>query len=171
MDGFTVAQTIRNDGDLTGVTVMMLTSERGSGDIARAKSLGLSAYLMKPIKRGELLSVIRSAKGRPQIEPDAQAPLEQTEGEQRPVRILLVDDSEDNRLLIQAYLKTLPHTLDMAENGEMAVSKFQNGIYDVVLMDMQMPVMDGYTATRTIRAWEQERQRPATPLWPSPLMP
>jgi CheY-like chemotaxis protein len=119
---------------------------------------------MKPIKRSELLEVIRSAKGRPRKELDVQAPSAQTSGEQRPIRILLVEDSEDNRLLIQAYLKTLPHALDIAENGEIAVLKFQNGRYDVVLMDMQMPVMDGYTATRTIRAWEQEKQRTMTPI-------
>ena len=79
-------------------------------------------------------------------------------------RILLVDDSEDNRVLIQFYLKNQPYQLDIAENGEIGVRKFMMGDYDLVLMDIQMPVMDGYTATRHIREWEQEHEREATPI-------
>ncbi|MCK4235752.1 MAG: response regulator [Candidatus Krumholzibacteria bacterium] len=75
------------------------------------------------------------------------------------MHILLVEDSEDNRLLIQAFIKKPPATIDTAENGAIAVDKFKNGKYDLVLMDMQMPVMDGYTATRKIREWEQEKNR------------
>jgi len=80
------------------------------------------------------------------------------------LRILLAEDSEDNRLLIKTYLKQTPHCLEMAENGEIAVEKFQQGEYDLVLMDMNMPVMDGYTATRTIRQWEAREGKPATPI-------
>ncbi|HPN08951.1 MAG TPA: ATP-binding protein [Syntrophales bacterium] len=80
------------------------------------------------------------------------------------LRILLAEDSEDNRLLIKTYLKQSPHCLEMAENGEIAVEKFQQGEYDLVLMDMNMPVMDGYTATRTIRQWEAREGKPATPI-------
>lgn len=78
--------------------------------------------------------------------------------------ILLVDDSEDNRLLIQAYLKKTGHTVDTAENGEMAVNKFKSGRYDLVLMDMRMPVMDGYAATSDIRRWESETGRTPAPI-------
>ena len=76
----------------------------------------------------------------------------------RNLNILLVDDSEDNRMLIRAYLKSTPHHLDIAENGAIAVEKFRAGSYDLVLMDMQMPVMDGYSATQAIRAWESEHR-------------
>ena len=72
----------------------------------------------------------------------------------RPLRILLVEDSEDNRLLILSYLKKTPYQIDIAENGEIAVEKFKSGEYDLVLMDIQMPVMDGYAATKAIRKWE-----------------
>lgn len=75
-----------------------------------------------------------------------------------------MDDSADNRLLVQAYLKRSPYQLDLAENGEVAVEKFKSGKYDLVLMDMQMPVLDGYTATRTIRAWESQSGLKATPI-------
>jgi len=84
--------------------------------------------------------------------------------EHRPLRILLVEDSPDNRVLLQAYLQQTPYQLDIAENGAIAVEKFRAGNYDLVLMDIQMPVMDGYTATRALREWEHARQLPATPI-------
>jgi CheY-like chemotaxis protein len=80
------------------------------------------------------------------------------------LRILLAEDSPDNRLLIAAYFKRLPYQIETAENGKVAVTKFILGRYDIVLMDIQMPVMDGYTAVRIIRAWEVEHHRPATPI-------
>jgi CheY-like chemotaxis protein len=79
-------------------------------------------------------------------------------------RVLLVDDSPDNRLLIRAFLKPQPHLIDEAEDGEIAVRKFAQGAYDVVLMDLQMPVVDGFEATRRIRALEQARGAPPTPI-------
>ena len=82
----------------------------------------------------------------------------------KPLRILLVEDTEDNRLLIQSFLKKTPCQIDIAENGEIAVEKFKCDRYDLVLMDMQMPVMDGYTATREIRKWEQEKGMRTTPI-------
>jgi len=88
------------------------------------------------------------------------APLEDL----RPLRILFVEDSPDNRLLIQSYLKKTPYQLDIAENGQIAVERFISGKYDLVLMDMQMPVMDGYTATREIRKWENQKGVKATPV-------
>jgi CheY-like chemotaxis protein len=82
----------------------------------------------------------------------------------RPLHILLAEDSPDNRLLIAAYFKRFPYQVDTAEDGKVAVEKFISGHYDLILMDIQMPVMDGYAATRTIRAWETEHRRPATPI-------
>ena len=80
------------------------------------------------------------------------------------LRILLVEDSRPNRLLVQAYLKNTQHQLETAENGEAGVTKFTGGEYDLVLMDMQMPVMDGYAATRAIRQWQTERGVEPTPI-------
>lgn len=80
------------------------------------------------------------------------------------VAILLVDDMEDNRLLITLLLKGTTYRLDTAENGAVAVDKLQCGTYDLVLMDIQMPVMDGYQATLAIRAWEREQGRVPTPI-------
>jgi CheY-like chemotaxis protein len=75
-----------------------------------------------------------------------------------------VEDSKDNRFLVQAYLKSTPYQVDIAENGEVGVHKFTTGKYDLVLMDLQMPVMDGYTATKAIREWESGQATKPTPI-------
>ena len=80
------------------------------------------------------------------------------------MRILLTEDSVSNRLLIQSYFKKTPYDLDLAENGEIAVDMFKAVRYDLVFMDMEMPVMDGYAATREIRRWERECDMPPTPI-------
>src|SRR3954452_19069425 len=80
------------------------------------------------------------------------------------LRILLVEDSPDNRTITVAYMKDTPYRVDIAENGAIALEKFTAGPYDLVLMDRQMPVMDGLTATRAIREWEQANHRPLTPI-------
>jgi len=80
------------------------------------------------------------------------------------LNILLVEDNEDNRLLISTYLKKTPHRLHMAENGAVAVEAVKAGNFNIVFMDMQMPVMDGYTATREIRQWEKAQARTAVPI-------
>jgi PAS domain S-box-containing protein len=78
------------------------------------------------------------------------------------LQILLVEDSTDNRTITVAYLQDTPYRVEIAENGAIAVEKFTAGHYDLVLMDRQMPVMDGLTATRAIREWEQANHRPPT---------
>ena len=80
------------------------------------------------------------------------------------LRILLVEDSSDNRTITVAYLKDTPYRVEFAENGALAYETFIAGHYDLVLMDRQMPVMDGLTATRAIRAWEQANGQPPTPI-------
>ena len=81
-----------------------------------------------------------------------------------PLHILLAEDSLDNRFLIATYLKNLPYELEVAEDGRVAIDKFKSSRYDLVLMDMQMPQIDGLTATRTIRQWESERGLSPTPI-------
>jgi signal transduction histidine kinase len=83
----------------------------------------------------------------------------------RPVHILLAEDSPDNRELIKAYLKGLPYTIEVAENGQVALEKFMHARrFDLVLMDVHMPVMDGYTAVRKIRAWERANDCAPAPI-------
>jgi CheY-like chemotaxis protein len=78
------------------------------------------------------------------------------------LHILLVEDSPDNRTITLAYLQDTPYRVEIADNGTVAYKKFTAEHYDLVLMDRQMPVMDGLTATRAMRAWEQANHRPPT---------
>lgn len=78
--------------------------------------------------------------------------------------ILLVDDSEDNRKLIELYLKGLPYNVESAENGLVAIEKYKNSSFDMILMDIQMPQLDGYIATQKIRKWEEDNNLAATPI-------
>ena len=79
-------------------------------------------------------------------------------------RVLLADDAEDNRLVIQAFLKGTPYRIEEAQNGAEAFDRFQESGYDAVLMDLNMPIMDGYTATRKIREWEAAVGADRTPV-------
>jgi PAS domain S-box-containing protein len=163
MDGFAVAGEVRKHPDLAGTTVLMLTSDNRASDVARCRELDIPAYLVKPVRRADLLASIRTALGNRRSEA-AGNEVHKATAVERPCRVLLADDSEDNIFLVRSYVKETGWTLDTAENGRDAVEKFMAGRYDVVLMDMQMPVMDGYEAARRIRAWEHERGAAPTPI-------
>jgi len=165
MDGFELAKHLKDEmGAPVLARVMMLTSDNRSGDTTRCKELGISSYLVKPVKKAELLEAIAIILGRKDVSAVGRV------AEVKPVdfskvrsfNILLVEDSADNRLLIQTYFKRTSDNIDIAENGEIAVEKFKSGKYDLVLMDIQMPVMDGYTATGEIRKWEKENGKKET---------
>jgi CheY-like chemotaxis protein len=143
----------------------MLTSDNRAGDVARGRALGVAAYLVKPVKRAELLEAIQKpVPARPAlVERPAAPPGGVLEGAQG-LRILLAEDSQDNVLLIQSYLKPSGCSVDVARDGEVALRMFISGTYDVVLMDVQMPVMDGYSTTRRIRQWEGENRARPVPI-------
>ncbi len=166
MGGFELAEYVRNHPSLVGMTILMLTSDNRIGDAGRCRELGVT-YLVKPVRRSELLESIRAAVERP-LTPDGARPELDNEfraaPKETPLHILIAEDSDDNLFLIRSYLKGSGWMLDTAANGEEAVRAFASGLYDVVLMDMQMPVMDGYTATREIRAWERDHQAEPTPI-------
>ncbi|MBC9786081.1 response regulator [Heliobacterium chlorum] len=166
MDGFQVAELIQGEPGLQGSTVLMVTSDNRQGDILRAKQLGLAAYLVKPVRRAALYDTLTRIIGVDSraMERDAGSINSGEPKGERPLRILLVDDAEDNCLLVRTYLKDLPYQIDIAENGSIAVEKYKEGNYDVVLMDMLMPIMDGYIATAEIRRWEKEMERKEIPI-------
>jgi two-component system sensor histidine kinase/response regulator len=167
MDGFELAKHIKETmGNIKNTAVMMLTSDNRSGDRELCKEFDITFYLVKPVKKAELLAAIATIMGRktePIVGkiPEARA-VDLTKI--RSLNLLLVEDSADNRLIIRAYFKRASDHIDIAENGAIAVEKFKAGKYDLVLMDVQMPIMDGYTATREIRKWEQEQGRKQTPI-------
>jgi PAS domain S-box-containing protein len=165
VDGFQVAEHIHQNPGLAETIILMLTSENRAVDVARGRALGVAAYLVKPVKRAELLEAIQEALagGVPAAERLLAQPDGVPDGAQG-LRILLAEDSQDNVLLIQSYLKASGCTPDVARNGEDALRKFISGSYDIVLMDVQMPIMDGYAATRRIREWERENGAAPAPI-------
>lgn len=164
MGGLKTAEIIKADPLISQTVIIMITSELRGGDRERLRTLGVASYLMKPVKRNELKNAVLTAMGQKNIESVKMPSVAAPSDELKPMSILLVEDNEDNRLLMKSYLKKTLHSVDIAENGQIAVGKFKAGRYDIVLMDMQMPVMDGYTATAEIRKWEAEMGVKRTPV-------
>ncbi|MBU0682447.1 MAG: response regulator [Proteobacteria bacterium] len=164
MDGFAVAEYLSRHPDRENLTIMMLSSDNQAGDIKRCKALGVAEYLVKPVQRPALLEAIALAlwdKGDADTMQSPPSPQKHPAGS---FRILLAEDSQENQFLVQAFLEGSPYQLDFAENGVLAVEKFIANRYDLVLMDIQMPRKDGYSASREIRAFEQKTKQPATPI-------
>ena len=169
-DTHTLGQLIVEASSCGASIVTMIHCDNLAADIARLKSLKLGTYLIKPIDIHELVKVIRHVivgdnvdvpQDHPRLASDAR-PLPIID---RPLRILFADDSTDNRTLVRAFLKKTPYHLDEVENGRQAIDGFiAAGDYDLVLMDIQMPEVDGYAATRAIREWEREHSRARTPI-------
>jgi CheY-like chemotaxis protein len=163
MDGFHVVEAIRRSELDAGLTMIMMASDHWADDIARTYDMGLGGYLTKPIRRSDLLQTVGiamdRARGVQAVAPPVGTPIPDTS---RPLHILLVEDSPDNQVLIRSYLKSTAYRVDVAEHGGVALEQFKREHYDVILMDMNMPVMDGYEATRAIRAWEQQQDLPKT---------
>lgn len=173
---------IVNDGlpDMKGLDLCRFMKERmGSGHVPlilqqsdmrdevlrQARELGIGGHVYKPISRRRLLSAVATALGQDQPSPTAPPTvISQNPAESTALRILLVEDLEDNRAVVRLFLKNTPHIIEEAENGAIGVQMFQTSRYDLVLMDIQMPVMDGLAATAAIRAWEQAQHRSPTPI-------
>ncbi|HYB90906.1 MAG TPA: response regulator [Candidatus Binataceae bacterium] len=169
MDGIEVARRLKasHDGDgRQAPVVVMLTSDDLSITPALLGELGIHTYLVKPVRRAELLDAIgRSLGGAKGLQSPAQGrPQAELRAELKDLRILLADDSPDNRLLVSAFLGKTGWKLDEAEDGAAAVEMFKAGKYDLVLMDMRMPVMDGLAATKAIREWERQNHLARTPI-------
>ncbi len=170
MNGLEVAKIIRHEKLPTQPLILMLSSDDFQPQLARLKELGLDAYLVKPITRKELFEAIfrviedanRNSADNLPARGEERAVAKATEPAE--TRILVAEDSADNRLLIGAYLRREPYQIDFAENGRQAVEKFTAGRYGLVFMDIQMPAMDGLDATRAIRKWESDNQLDSTPI-------
>lgn len=131
MDGFQVVEEIRRDSPPKNLTIVMLASDHWADDIARTYDLGLGGYLIKPIRKSDLLQTVSIALDRSRgIQPmaglNSAEPTASTEV--RALRILLVEDSTDNQLLIRSYLKPTPYHLDIADHGAIALERFKMAI-------------------------------------------
>lgn len=155
MDGFELTERIRRSTGAHDTKVIMLSSAGQRGDPARCKSLGIDAYLSKPVKQSDLFRSILTAFGA--VTPNGSVPL--SVASQSPpeasYRVLVAEDSLVNQRLAARLLEKRGHTVVIANNGSEAVDALDRERFDVVLMDVQMPVMDGFQATALIREKEK----------------
>jgi signal transduction histidine kinase/DNA-binding response OmpR family regulator len=156
MDGFQLAEEIRKNPQLSGATIMMLTSGGQRGDAARCRELGLAGYLTKPVGQAELLdAVLRVAGSQRFADKPSLVTRHSLREEGRPLHILLAEDNAVNQKLASRLLERHGHNVVTAANGRQALERLETERFDLVLMDVQMPEMDGFEATATIRKTEE----------------
>jgi two-component system sensor histidine kinase/response regulator len=159
LDGLSAAEKIRQDPALSSLPIIMISAYGREKEVERAEALGLNGFLFKPIKQSALFDAIMEALGRP-----APARSKETEYDGTPdftgAKVLLVEDNETNRIVARELLARANVTPVEAENGLQALEMVANDRFDLVLMDLQMPEMDGLTATRTIRETAHGRDVP-----------
>jgi CheY-like chemotaxis protein len=175
IDGVELARRIHADAHLKDIPLMLLTSSGQRGDSARYQTAGFSAYLLKPVLIDTLRRSMASVLGI-HASDDANKPLvtqhtvaesircEQRQAPRLSGRILLAEDNMVNRQVALAMLSKLGLKADIAENGREAVEHFAPDTYDLILMDCQMPEMDGYRATQSSRAIEGGKHIPIVAL-------
>ena len=175
-DGNDVAQFIREELKSSEIKIIMLTSNLGKEKVTCRDYI--DKIISKPIRRKELIQSIgqqfydqikeNNVEDKTEsdiINQDKESPQRKGgESLDHPLQILLVDDAQENRFLVNAHLKSKNCEIEMAENGVEAVRKFKEQEFDLVLMDLQMPEMDGYEANRKIKEWEEEQDLTPTPV-------
>jgi len=155
MNGVQLAETLRQRRPLT--KILFISGYTDTADVTGNLKVAGSEFLQKPLIPGALVNKIRQVL-------DLTKGVEHAPGYLDGMRILYADDDESNRLLVRNFLEPSRCTLGLRENGKLAFEALQAAAYDLVFMDLQMPVMDGLTAVRAIRAWEIESGRVRTPI-------
>jgi signal transduction histidine kinase/CheY-like chemotaxis protein len=159
MDGFELIESIRNSPGLSTATIMMLTSAGHRGDAARCQQLGVSAYLLKPIRQAELREaiarVLGARNGSDQTLLITRYSLQDARDPSASLRVLLAEDNPVNQMLAARLLEKRGHQVVVVANGRQALAALEKEKFDLVLMDMQMPEMDGFEATLAIREKEK----------------
>ena len=161
MDGFSLVERIREHADWCDTTIMMLTSTGHRGDAARCRELRIAAYLTKPISQSELFKAIVRVldKSKSKAKPAALVTAYTLQEGKKKFRVLLVEDNAVNQRLAMRLLEKQGHRVTVAPNGREALAALDHDAFDVVLMDVQMPEMDGFEATAAIRVREQSTGR------------
>jgi signal transduction histidine kinase/DNA-binding response OmpR family regulator len=156
MDGFMLVEQMRTNPELSAVTVMMLSSASHRGDVERCRQLGILAYLFKPVRKRELLTAILAALGQ-SAGASATAPVIKAAQpvQVKGLRILLAEDNRVNQIVATRMAEKMGHSVVVAGNGQIALMLLATQPFDLVLMDVQMPEMDGLTAVGKIRESEQ----------------
>jgi signal transduction histidine kinase/DNA-binding response OmpR family regulator len=157
LDGFGLAQQVMQHPQLRTTMIMMLSSVGHRGDALQFRELGVAAYLTKPVRQSLLLDAVLSVLAINDLPAESKALVTRhsLNEARRPLRILLAEDNAVNRHLVTALLSKRGHTTVAVGNGREAVAQVANGGFDLVLMDVQMPEMDGFEATAAIRKAEE----------------
>lgn len=164
LDGFELAQIIRKSAPSGQCPILMLVPVGNPGDARICRQIGIDGYLTGAIEPESLRTAIMMVLARYREKDLAGEEALITrhslcEVQRSDIRILLVEDYPTNQLLAMRHLRNAGYSVDLAENGREAIEAFQRERYDLILMDMQMPIMDGYAATKAIRAMEAENSR------------
>jgi two-component system sensor histidine kinase/response regulator len=164
LDGFALVQRIHQNPELVRPVILMITSGEHQGDLARCREIGASAYLIKPVRQAELRLAI--AKALAAQMPGAQLPAPTPRGRdtacRKPHNILLAEDNPVNQRVTRGILEKAGHRVTIACTGREALRLLDEQAFDIVFMDVQMPEMDGFAATRSIRRaeWGTARHLP-----------
>jgi two-component system, sensor histidine kinase and response regulator len=157
-DGFALVEQIQQHEELGSTVIMMLTSSDQPGDVGRCERLGIAAYVRKPVKQSELFDAVVMAIGASELDRAEPAP-PAAAAIGRPLLVLLAEDSLVNQKVASALLEREGHRVVVANNGKEAVDAATSQEFDAVLMDVQMPEMDGFEATEAIRLREKRSGR------------
>ena len=170
MDGFAVAESLKRREHLGNATVIMLTSAGLRGDAARCRALGIGAYLPKPVRRADLLEAMKIVLASASRKKAGRATTESAQEERAALvtvhalrerrtllRILVAEDNAVNQVLVRRLLEKRGHSVVVAENGKAAIEALECGVFDLILMDVQMPVLGGLEAAAGIREREKAR--------------
>jgi two-component system sensor histidine kinase/response regulator len=161
LDGFELSRLIREQEIAPGIPIIAMSSTASLGDGERCRQMGIEGYLTKPIKNQELYRVVVSVLGlspKSEMNADIAAPKpKQTAQLSKNASILVVEDYPTNQLVVANHLKRVGIDFEIAQDGHEGVRAFERGCFDLILMDVQMPVMDGYQATMRIRDIEKKR--------------
>lgn len=167
--GATGLEVVERLGESPGAlasTLLVLPPDYRRSDLERARELGLAGTLIRPVRMQDLSHALEAITRNERVFPEAPAlaTSEAAGPTERPLDVLLVEDSRDNRVLVGAYLRDPRYRITEVEDGEAAVQAFQRAPYDLILMDIQLPIMDGYAATAAIRELERSGGQTRTPI-------